>query len=121
VGLRPDFEIERYLPPTEQQQWVAKFYGREQALANHIKVHTDPNEEQKKDSSKSGIKNWTERARTILLADNQFIQAINLMNLFWLGKNSCSADLNSRSKAVDFINSIFVSSKNLTLVDIKNK
>ena len=31
-GITPDFEIERCMPPSEQQQWLAKFYGREQAL-----------------------------------------------------------------------------------------
>jgi carboxyl-terminal processing protease len=117
-GIIPDFEIERCLPPSEQQQWLSKFYGREQALANHIKL-SDKKEESKKEESKDKIKNWTERARQTLLADNQLRETITLMNLISVGQKQCSLDLNSRQSALEFINSIFVANKKLNLVEVK--
>jgi len=117
-GITPDFEIERFLPPSEQQQWVAKFYGREQALANHIKLSPDAKkEEAKKEEAK--VKSWTERAKQVLLADNQFSEAITLINVLDFAKENCSVDLSSRQKAVDFIHAIFVSNKSLKLVEVK--
>ena len=118
VGITPDFEIERCLPPSEQQQWLAKFYGREQALPNHIKL-TDKKEEEKKEEGKDKIKNWTERAKQTLLADNQFRETITLINLLSIAQKKCSLDLNSRQNAIDFINDIFVSNKKLNLVEVK--
>ena len=119
-GIIPDFEIERCLPPSEQLQWLAKHYGREQALANHIKLE-DTKEETKdtQNDSKNAIKNWTERAKQTLLTDNQFKETITLINLLWMGKKECSLKLETRKDGLDFINSIFVSSKSLKLVEIK--
>jgi carboxyl-terminal processing protease len=117
-GITPDFEIERFLPPSEQQQWVAKFYGREQALTNHIKLSPDAKkDETKKEESK--VKTWTERAKQMLSTDNQFSEAITLINVLDFAKDNCSIDLNSRQKAVDFIHSIFVSNKSLKLAEVK--
>ena len=119
-GITPDFEIERCMPPSEQSQWLAKFYGREQALPNHITLKDKKDEEKKSEDSKNGVKNWTERAKTTLLSDNQFRETITLINLLSTAQKQCAGlDLSSRSKAVDFINGIFVSNKKLDLVEIK--
>ena len=121
-GIIPDFEIERCLPPSEQQQWVAKFYGREQALPNHIKLSDKKEEaEAKKEEEKDKVKTWTARARQTLLQDNQFSQTITLINLLSTAKKECSLVLDSRKAGIDFINSIFVSSKKLNLVEVKIK
>lgn len=117
-GITPDFEIERCLPPSEQQQWIAKFYGREQALANHIKLNDTKKEEEKKED-KDKLKTWTERAKHMLLNDNQFKEAITLINLLSTAQKHCSLDLSSRQSAINFINSIFVSTKKLNLVEVK--
>lgn len=117
-GITPDFEIERCSAPSEQQQWVAKFYGREQALHNHIKL-SDKKEEEKKEESKDKIKNWTERAKQTLLTDNQFSQTINLINFLDVAQTQCTLDLQNRHAALDLINSIFVSSKKLRLNEVK--
>ena len=117
-GIVPDFEIERCLPPSEQQQWVAKFYGREQALANHIKL-SDKKDEPKKDEPKNKVKSWAERAKQTLSTDNQFLETINLINLLQVGQKQCSLDLTSRQAGINFINSVFTSSKNLKLVEVK--
>ncbi len=123
-GITPDFEIERCMPPSEQSQWLAKFYGREQALPNHIKL-TDKKEEDNPStgSGRSGadkIKNWTERAKATLLADNQFRETITLINLLSTAQKRCNnLDLTTRLNAVEFINGIFVSNKKLNLVEVK--
>lgn len=116
-GISPDFEIERCLPPSEQQQWIAKFYGREQALANHIKLHDKKEEDKKEDKDK--LKNWTERAKHMLSQDNQFKEAITLANLLTTMQKECSRDLSTRQSAINFINSIFVSNKKLNFVEVK--
>ncbi len=121
-GITPDFEIERCLPPSDQHQWLTKFYGREQALPNHIQIKEKTEQEKKEESakgSKDTIKSWTERAKQVLLADNQFREAITLMNLLAMGQKHCSVDLQSRQGALDFINGIFVSNKKLNLVEVK--
>lgn len=119
-GITPDFEIERCLPPSEQSQWLAKFYGREQALPNHITLKDKKDEEKKAEDSKNAVKNWTERAKATLLTDNQFRETVTLINLLSTAQKLCTGlDLASRSKAVDFINGIFVSNKKLELVEVK--
>ena len=119
-GITPDFEIERCMPPSEQSQWLAKFYGREQALPNHITLQEKKDEEKKAEESKDKVKNWTERAKATLLTDNQFRETVTLINLLSTAQKQCAGlDLSSRSKAVEFINGIFVSNKKLDLVEIK--
>jgi carboxyl-terminal processing protease len=122
VGITPDFEIERCLPPSEQQQWLAQHYGREQALTNHIKLSDkkdDESKEKKEKDSKNNLKTWTERAQQTLLLDNQFCQTITLMNLLAIGQKQCTLDLNTRQKGINFINSIFVAPKKLVLAEVK--
>ena len=120
-GIIPDFEIERSMPPSDQQQWLAKFYGREQALTNHIRLTEQKNEtdSKKQEDTKDKLKNWTDRARQTLLNDNQFKETISLINLLWVGKNQCSLDLSNRQNGIGFINSVFATSKHLNLVEVK--
>jgi carboxyl-terminal processing protease len=119
-GITPDFEVERCLPPSEQLQWLAKFYGREQALPNHIKLTDKKDDEKKAEDSKNKIENWTDRAKKTLLADNQFRETITLINLLSVAQKKCeNLDLSTRQQAVEFINNIFVSNKKLNLVEIK--
>lgn len=117
-GITPDIEIERCLPPSESQQWLAKFYGREQALANHIKL-VEKKEEAKKEDSKDRIKTWTERARQSLLTDNQFKDTIYLANLVSMARNQPNLHINSRQEALNFINTIVVPTAKITLDEVK--
>ncbi len=124
-GIVPDFEIERCPPPSEQQQWLAKFYGREQALPNHIKLsdkkdeNSSPIHPERVEGAKDAIKNWTERAKQILMTDNQFRETLSLINLLSVGQKQCSLNLDTRQAGLNFINSVFVSNKKLTLVEVK--
>lgn len=117
-GISPDIEIERCMPPSESQQWIAKFYGREQALANHIKLKENK-EEPKKEDSKDRIKTWTERARQSLLADNQFKDTIYLINLVSMARNQPNLHITNRQEALNFINSIVVPTAKINLTEVK--
>ena len=117
-GISPDIEIERCMPPSESQQWIAKFYGREQALANHIKLK-ESKEEPKKEDSKDRIKTWTERARQSLLADNQFKDTIYLINLVSMARNQPNLHITNRQEALNFINSIVVPTAKINLTEVK--
>ncbi len=117
-GIVPDIEIERCLPPSEQQQWIAKFYGREQALANHITL-TEKKEEAKKDAAKDRVKTWTERARQALLLDNQFRETIALVNLVSMARNQTNLHITTRHDAVNFINTIIVPTTKINLTEVK--
>lgn len=118
-GITPDIEIERCLPPSDQQQWLAKFYGREQALANHITLTPKKEEPKKEEDSKDRIKTWTERARQSLLTDNQFKDTIYLANLVSMARNQPNLAINSRQDALNFINSIVVPASKITLTEVK--
>lgn len=117
-GITPDIEIERCMPPSEQQQWLAKFYGREQALANHIKLN-EKKEEPKIDDPKDRIKTWTERARQSLLADNQFKDTIYLANLVSMARTQSHLHINTRQDALNFINTIVVPTAKITLDEVR--
>ncbi len=65
------------------------------------------------------IKNWTERAKATLIADNQFRETITLINLLSTAQKKCNLDLHTRQQAIEFINDIFVSNKKLNLVEVK--
>jgi len=128
VGIEPDFNIEKRLPPTEQMIWFTKFYGRERALINYIQVEgnheaeTKKEEEEKKEKEKDKDKEkktWSERAKTLLETDNQLRDTLSLINLLYTGKTSCPVDVSTRTKAVEFLKNNFITNDKLTLEEIK--
>ncbi len=109
VGIEPDFAVEKRFPPTNQMTWFTKYYGREQALEHHITVHKEEEQaEKKKDSTKE---TWADRARDMLEKDNQFREALTLINLLHAARTSCPANVSDREKAVKYMKSIYVSSE----------
>jgi len=124
VGIQPDFVVERRLPPTEQMLWFNKNYGSEKALENYINpslsAHTKTKDatpkEVKKDSKE---KTWAERAKENLAKDNQFRETITLINIFDAAKQHCPTLVSSRTKAVKFIQGIYVTNDELNLVEVK--
>lgn len=120
-GIVPDFETERCQPPSEQLQWFTKNYGREQALTNHITLKKDSKAASKTPEKKeeSIKKTWAERARTMLATDNQLKETLHLINLLHVGKTTCNQTLASRKQALDFLQSVFVGSNKIKLVEIK--
>ncbi|MCX5922658.1 MAG: S41 family peptidase [Candidatus Dependentiae bacterium] len=125
LGIEPDFVIDRRMPPTEQMTWFTKFYGRECALPGYIKVDAnkeaedkdkEAEEEKKKDKEK---KTWADRARTMLETDNQLRDTISLINLLYTGKTTCPHNVTTRTKAIEFLKSNFITNDKLTLEEIK--
>lgn len=115
VGITPDFEIDRQFPPTEQQLWFNKHYGKENALHNYIKIHP---EEKKEETKSDKTKTWQERAQAILETDNQFREAINLINIFNMGRKCCPHSVATRSSALAFLNEVHLTDKKLKFTPI---
>jgi len=120
-GIAPDFEVERNLPPTEQVNWFNKFYGREKALTNYIKNPNNKEEQPKKKKELQGDKrkSWAKRAKKMLKYDNQFRDAINLLNMLYSAQSICPEKVSNRQKAVTFLNSNYLSNKKLKLMEVK--
>ena len=119
-GLEPDFTIERTYPPTEQMEWYTKNYGHESSSSNYLKPH-DFKEEKKeeKSSQPEPVKNWSDRAKENLQTDNQFIEAINLVNLFYLGKSTCKIPMKTRKESLDFMKKNFITNEKIKFTEIK--
>lgn len=118
IGIKPDFEIERSMPQPDQIKWFKKFYGREKNLANYIQVNKEDKEE-KKDKVTSTKKRWIDRAKESLQEDNQVRQTITLINILHFGLKVTPQTITTRQQAVEFINSIAVTTKPLELVQVK--
>lgn len=118
VGIQPDFEIEKYLPQPEQIKWFKKFYGREKNLTHYIQPHKDKTKSPE-EIKKTDKKSWIERAKESLEEDNQVRETITLINLFNFARQAVPEQVDTRQQAVDFINSIVVGNKPLTLIEVK--
>jgi len=122
VGLKPDFTIERTYPPTEQIEWYTKHYGHEaSSSSNYLKPH-GYQEEEKKDEKKAesdALKNWSERAKETLQQDNQFREAVNLINLYYLGKTVCKISMKTRKESLDFMKKHYLGDTKIRFTEIK--
>ena len=119
-GLEPDFTIERTYPPTEQMEWYTKNYGHESSSSNYLKPHDFKEEKKEEKSSKpEPVKNWSDRAKENLQTDNQFIEAINLVNLFYLGKSTCKIPMKTRKESLDFMKKNFITNEKIKFTEIK--
>jgi len=110
-GIEPDFVIERLFPPPEKVVWFMERYGREEALQHSIKPNGNKEADIKKkdtkkksDKTKEKPKSWTERIEKNLKKDNQFLDAIRLMNIL---KISDPAKVNNREDATKYLKDIF--------------
>ena len=120
-GIAPDFEVERNMPPTDQVNWFNTFYGREKALNNYIKNPNAKEEAPKKKKELQGDKrkSWSKRAKKMLKHDNQFRDAINILNMLFSAQSTCPEKVSNRQKAVDFLNLNYLSNKKLKLMEVK--
>lgn len=118
VGIEPDFVVERRLPMTEQMEWFNKFYGRENTLANYIKVHEEP---EKVEATEKEDKSASARARKILAEkDNQFREAITLINIYHTARVYSPDQVANRRAAVEFINKVHVIDSPLKIEVVHN-
>lgn len=121
VGISPDFDIERTMPPTKQQQWFTKFYGREGVLKNSIKAHPEQKDTEKTEDANSNDKpkRWQDRAKDMLQKDNQLRATITLINTLHMAETCCPEKVDTRAKAVEFLKSTYLAGDELEIEEIK--
>ncbi len=118
IGLAPDVTVEKKIELPEQVAWFNKHYGREQALANYIKQN-DTEKEKEEPKDKSEPKNWTERAKKILSSDNQFLEAVSVINILDTAKQLMPKSMTSRKQAVSFLKKHYASEGSIAMTEIK--
>jgi len=122
-GIKPDFEVERTFPPTEQMQWFTKHYGREKALNNYIKTREQEQEKeaekQKSNPKQNGPTRWIERAKEMLQTDNQLREAISLINLLNVFQGLCPDKVCNRTKAIAQLKDSHITHDTLDIEEIK--
>ncbi len=121
IGIEPDVIVERTSPLPEQIAWFNANYGHEQALANYIKQDGIDNKEKeaKKPEQKKEVKGLLERTKEMLETDNQFQEAITIINLLNTAKSIAPKTVNNRPSAVDFLKNNYHSNKKIELTEIK--
>jgi len=122
IGIEPDFDIERTMPPTKQMQWFTKFYGREEVLKNSIKAHPEQKEAKKEESPTSSDdkpKRWQERAKEMLQKDNQLRATITLINTLHMAQECCPDKVKNRADAIHFLKSTYLAGDELEIEEVK--
>ena len=121
IGIEPDATVERTTPLPEQVAWFNANYGREQALANYIKQDgvDDKDKEAKKGESKTEAKGLLERTKEMLATDNQFQEAITIINLLNTAKAIAPKTVVNRPAAVEFLKNNYHSNKKIELTEMK--
>ena len=121
IGIEPDVNIERTTPLPEQVAWFNANYGREQALANYIKQDgiVDKDKDSKKTEQKTENKGLLERTKEMLATDNQFQEAITIINLLNTAKAIAPKTVQNRITAVEFLKKNYHSNKKIELTEIK--
>ena len=119
IGIEPDVTVERTSPLPEQVAWFNANYGREQALANYIKQDGIDDKNSKKTEQKTEAKGLLERAKEMLATDNQFQEAITIINLLNTAKSIAPKTVNNRAMVVEFLKNNYHSNKKIELAEIK--
>lgn len=125
IGIEPDVTVERTNPLPEQVAWFNANYGREQALANYIKQdgkdekEKKPKNESKKSDQKNNLKGFAERTKELLATDNQFLEAITIINILHTTRSLAPKMLSTRAQAVDFLKKNCSLQGKINLTEIK--
>jgi len=121
AGIEPDFLIEKLTELPEQVSWFKKHYGTEKALSNYIKpigfkeTDTKENDAKKADNEKS----WTERVKEMLLADNQFLAAVRLINILANAQQNSPQIVSNLNKARTFLKGLYPTDEKIDMTEIK--
>jgi carboxyl-terminal processing protease len=119
VGIEPDIVIEKKIDLPDQVAWFNKHYGREASLTNYIKQQEGDKKDDKSKKEAEKPKNWTERTKDILAKDNQFLEAISILNILHSAQKLMPAGLSNRRQAVAFIKNNFAGNEVFRLSEIK--
>lgn len=117
LGIDPDFFIEKSSPPNEQTQWFTKYYGREQALNNSIKVHKGDTKKASSETKKEESR-WIDRAKKMIQTDNQVREAISMANMIATCKEQSPNHVCSRSDALAFLKKNHITNDVLDIQEI---
>ena len=122
IGIEPDFVIPKLFPPPEKFVWFMENYGREEALKHSIKPTKNSEKKEKNQikQSEKTTKSWAERIKETLEKDNQFIETLQLINVFHLIKQKSPENVKNRQEAVKFLQSLFAFKKPMDIQEVKN-
>ncbi len=120
AGLTPDIMVGQKFPPNEQIEWVNTFYGRERALKNYIDPETKTRSKPAKSSKKSkeDKRNWKDKRKEAIASDHQLQSAIDLLNLLEVQHRCEPKSVNTREKALNFLQTHHVGDGTLELDEV---
>lgn len=123
AGIEPDFMIEKMAELPEQASWFKKHYGTEKALSNYIKPIGFSDEKAKKEEitkkDNDDEKNWTERVKEMLVADNQFRAAVRLINILANAQQNSPNLVSTTKKARSFLKGLYPTDEKIDMTEIK--
>ncbi len=120
AGIEPDFLIEKLTELPEQISWFKKHYGTEKALSNYIKPIGFKESTKETDAKKAdNEKSWTERVKEMLLADNQFLAAIRLINILANAQQNSPQIVSNVNKARKFLKGLYPTDEKIDMTEIK--
>jgi len=127
IGINPDVLVEKKIDPPAHIKWFNEHYGSEQSLTNYIKQKetnekdgTNKNINTKdKETKKEESKDIIERTQEVLKNDNQFLEAISILNMLHFAEMSSPKNIKNRHDAVTFLQSIIPEGNKLVMTPIK--
>lgn len=129
IGIKPDVFVERVLPLSEQVQWFTKHYGRESAIANHIKTaesiaHLDASQKiesalEKKKNGENSIERWSDRMKELLANDNQIREGLHVITLLNSIKRLMPAAAKNREDLMKLLKEMLPDSTSLDIQEVK--
>lgn len=103
-GVTPDFKFEFLTRPSETVKWVTSTYGKEKSLRKTIDPHKKETPIATQNTPEVKIeKTWKEKRKEMVAQDYYIQNAINLIELFHLGKKAFGEKLNTHEKMLSFL------------------
>lgn len=107
IGIEPDFYVEQKYPPSNEIKLINKLYGKENIKNNNL------------ESEKEINKNWKIKKIESLKNDFQIISAVNIISFLNFAIQNNNKNVNTHSKALEFLKQIFVTENQITVEEIK--
>ena len=139
VGIEPDFMIKPKIVPTDEIKWIKEMYGKESSLKHHITVkeveknNNDGSEIKEpsavakamsdgmadKQEKEEKEKSWEEKQQEAINHDVQIQASINMISLLDFAKKHTPKEVNSRQKALTFLQQNFMTDEKIELEKVK--
>lgn len=116
-GVDPDFLIEHKTPPSDTIKWITTTYGKESSLKDSIKPQ---NISEPKDKNKKNEKElpWKERRKLIVSQDYYVQNALNLLNMYHLGKETQKDLGHNPNKMLEFLKTTYTIDSTINCIDV---